>query len=211
MNPQGCTVSSFKVPTELERGTTFLWRVHQQVPARGMIGIFNRSHYEDILVPRVHELVPKKSLVGALRADQRVRANARGERCRHPQVLPARLPRRAEAATSRSDSPTRRRTGSSASATSTTAREWDDFTKAYHGILAHTSTKWAPWYVVPADDKDVRDWLVARAIADCMDESRPPVSARRSFDHRHRDQIGHAARALGMSRCSARSTSAATS
>jgi polyphosphate kinase 2 (PPK2 family) len=46
---------------------------------------------------------------------------------------------------------------------------WDDFTKAYRGILTHTSTKWAPWYVVPADDKTVRDWLVARAIADCMD------------------------------------------
>src|SRR3569833_3456095 len=60
VNPQGCTVSRFKVPTELERHHDFLWRVHQQIPPRGMIGIFNRSHYEDIIVPRVHELVPKK-------------------------------------------------------------------------------------------------------------------------------------------------------
>src|SRR4051812_43610523 len=60
VNPQGCTVATFKAPTELEQRHDFLWRIHQQVPARGMIGIFNRSHYEDILVPRVHRLVPKK-------------------------------------------------------------------------------------------------------------------------------------------------------
>jgi PPK2 family polyphosphate:nucleotide phosphotransferase len=60
VNPQGCNVASFKVPTPLEAHHDFLWRVHNQVPPRGMIGIFNRSHYEDILVPRVHKLVPKK-------------------------------------------------------------------------------------------------------------------------------------------------------
>src|SRR4030081_3625446 len=59
VNPQGCSVVSFKVPTEQERRHDFLWRVHQQVPARGMFGIFNRSHYEDVLVPRVHDLLPK--------------------------------------------------------------------------------------------------------------------------------------------------------
>src|SRR5690242_21770227 len=60
VNPQGCTVASFKAPTELESRHDYLWRIHQQVPPRGMIGISNRSHYEDILVPRVHELIPKK-------------------------------------------------------------------------------------------------------------------------------------------------------
>jgi len=59
VNPQGCGVASFKGPTELELRHDFLWRVHLQVPARGMIGIFNRSHYEDVLVPRVRDLVPK--------------------------------------------------------------------------------------------------------------------------------------------------------
>src|SRR6478609_176069 len=68
VNPQGCTVSSFKVPTELEQHHDFLWRIHQQIPPRGMIGIFNRSHYEDILVPRVHDLLPKK--VWSARYDQ---------------------------------------------------------------------------------------------------------------------------------------------
>jgi PPK2 family polyphosphate:nucleotide phosphotransferase len=62
VNPQGCQVSSFGVPTELERRHDFLWRIHTQVPARGMIGIFNRSHYEDVLVPRVHGQINKSEL-----------------------------------------------------------------------------------------------------------------------------------------------------
>ena len=61
VNPQGCFVASFKAPSEFELRHDFRWRIHQQVPPRGMIGIFNRSHYEDILVPRVHGLLPKKS------------------------------------------------------------------------------------------------------------------------------------------------------
>ncbi|HEY8853253.1 MAG TPA: polyphosphate kinase 2 family protein, partial [Gemmatimonadaceae bacterium] len=60
VNPQGCTVASFKAPTELEQRHDFLWRIHAQVPQRGMIGIFNRSHYEDVLVPRVHGSIKKK-------------------------------------------------------------------------------------------------------------------------------------------------------
>ena len=60
LNPVGCEVTSFKVPSETERKHDFLWRIHQAVPAKGMIGVFNRSHYEDVLVVRVHDLVPKK-------------------------------------------------------------------------------------------------------------------------------------------------------
>ena len=60
MNPQGCVVSSFKQPTDIERRHDFLWRVHQKVPAHGEVGVFNRSHYEDVLVARVHDLVPKQ-------------------------------------------------------------------------------------------------------------------------------------------------------
>src|SRR5581483_3501084 len=60
INPQGCVVTSFKAPTSTERAHDFLWRVHKETPARGMIGIFNRSHYEDVLIVRVHDLVPKE-------------------------------------------------------------------------------------------------------------------------------------------------------
>ena len=168
VNPQGCTVSSFKVPTELERHHDFLWRVHQQIPPRGTIGIFNRSHYEDIIVPRVHKLVPKK--VWTARYDQindferMLSANgvvilkfllhiSRDEQKRR---LQDRLTDRSKNWKFRAGDLDDR-------------RQWTDFTKAYRGILERTSTDWAPWYVVPADDKKVRDWLIARTIADCMD------------------------------------------
>jgi PPK2 family polyphosphate:nucleotide phosphotransferase len=169
VNPQGCTVASFKAPTENESHHDFLWRVHQQVPARGMIGIFNRSHYEDILVPRVHDLVPKK--VWSARYEQindferMLTENevvilkfllhiSRGEQKRR---LTERLTDETKNWKFRiGDLDDRKR--------------WDDFTDAYQGILKHTSTKWAPWYVVPADEKDVRDWLIARTIADRMDK-----------------------------------------
>jgi PPK2 family polyphosphate:nucleotide phosphotransferase len=168
VNPQGCAVSSFKVPSELESHHDFLWRVHQQVPARGMIGIFNRSHYEDILVPRVHELVPKK--VWSARYEQ-INEFERMLTENNVVILKfllhvsrAEQKRRLEERLTDKTKNWKFRVGD----LDDRAR-WDDFTKAYRGILTHTSTKWAPWYVVPADDKDVRDWLVARAIADCME------------------------------------------
>jgi PPK2 family polyphosphate:nucleotide phosphotransferase len=177
VNPQGCSVAAFKAPTELEQRHDFLWRVHQQVPARGMIGIFNRSHYEDILVPRVHHLVPKA--VWTARYDQinefermlsvnnvailkfmlHVSRDVQKERLLERLADPEKNWKfRAEDLEDRA--------------------RWDDFTKAYRGVLSHTSTEWAPWYVVPADDKDVRDNLVARTIADRLKKLRlryPPA------------------------------------
>ena len=70
-NPQGTPVTAFKVPSPEELGHDYLWRVHKAVPRKGEIGIFNRSHYEDVLVVRVHDIVPKARLVGPLCADQR--------------------------------------------------------------------------------------------------------------------------------------------
>ncbi len=167
VNPQGCTVASFKAPTPVELHHDFLWRVHSEVPPRGMIGIFNRSHYEDILVPRVHKLVPKK--VWSARYDQindfeRMLTNngvvilkfllhiSRDEQKRR---LEERLTDKTKNWKFRAGDLDDRAL-------------WDEYTKAYQGILKHTSTKWAPWYVVPADDKDVRNWLVARTIADAL-------------------------------------------
>ena len=168
VNPQGCTVASFKEPTELEQRHDFLWRVHQQVPARGMIGIFNRSHYEDILVPRVHELLPKK--VWSARYDQ---INNFERMLSESNVVILKFllhisrdeqKRRLEERLIDETKNWKFRAGDLDD-----RKRWDDFTDAYRGILKHTSTKWAPWFVVPADDKNVRDWLIARTIADCMD------------------------------------------
>ena len=169
VNPQGCTVASFKAPTELEQRHDFLWRVHQQIPPRGMIGIFNRSHYEDILVPRVHDLVPKK--VWTARYDQ-INDFERMLNDNDVVILKFLLhvsrdeqKRRLMERLTDETKNWKFRVGD----LDDRAR-WDDFTNAYQGILNHTSTKWAPWYVVPADDKAVRDWLVARTIADRMEK-----------------------------------------
>jgi PPK2 family polyphosphate:nucleotide phosphotransferase len=167
VNPQGCNVASFKVPTEEERSHDFLWRIHSQVPARGMIGIFNRSHYEDIIVPRVHNLVPKK--VWSARYDQ---INEFERMLTESGVVilkfllhvsRAEQKRRFIERLSDKEKQWKFRAGDLED-----RRHWAEFTKAYRGVLTHTSTKWAPWYVVPADDKDVRDWLISRTIADCL-------------------------------------------
>lgn len=169
VNPQGCAVASFKEPTEAEKRHDFLWRVHQQVPARGMIGIFNRSHYEDILVPRVHDLVPKK--VWSARYDQindfERMLTENGVVILKFLLHISREEQRTRLAERLSDE---KKNWKFRVGDLDDRARWDDFTKAYRGILTHTSTKWAPWYVVPADDKNVRDWLVARTIADRMDK-----------------------------------------
>ncbi len=168
VNPQGCAVASFKAPTEIEARHDFLWRIHAQIPARGMIGIFNRSHYEDILVPRVNGTLSKK------------RWSARYEQINDFERMLAEndvvilkfllhisrdeQKRRLEERLTDPDKNWKFRVGDLDD-----RRHWNEFTKAYRGILAHTSTEWAPWFVVPADHKDVRDWLVARTIADTLD------------------------------------------
>jgi PPK2 family polyphosphate:nucleotide phosphotransferase len=169
VNPQGCTVASFKAPTELEQRHDFLWRVHAQVPQRGMIGIFNRSHYEDVLVPRVRGSIKKKEWLA--RYDE-INDFERMLDRNGVVVLKFMLH------VSR-DEQKRRLMERLADETKNwkfrlgdieDRAKWDDFTKAYEGALKHTSTKWAPWYIVPADDNDVRDWLIARTIADALDK-----------------------------------------
>jgi PPK2 family polyphosphate:nucleotide phosphotransferase len=169
VNPQGCSVASFKAPTELEQRHDFLWRVHAQVPQRGMIGIFNRSHYEDVLVPRVRGSITKKEWLA--RYDE---INDFEEMLDHNGVVILKFMLHVSR-----DEQKRRLMERLADETKNwkfrlgdleDRAKWDDFTKAYEGALKHTTTKWAPWYIVPADDNDVRDWLVARTIADALEK-----------------------------------------
>jgi PPK2 family polyphosphate:nucleotide phosphotransferase len=169
VNPQGCTVSSFKVPTELEQRHDFLWRIHAQVPARGMIGIFNRSHYEDVIVPRVRGSITKNECAAPY--DQ---INAFEEMLSENGTVILKFMlhisrdeqkrRLIERLTDETKNWKFRKGDLDDRA------QWDDFTKAYEGALSHTSTEQAPWYIVPADDNDVRDWLVARTIADALEK-----------------------------------------
>jgi PPK2 family polyphosphate:nucleotide phosphotransferase len=168
VNPQGCAVTSFGAPTELEQRHDFLWRIHQRVPARGMIGIFNRSHYEDVLVPRVHETMARK--VWSPRYDQInefERMLAANGIVQLKFMLHVSRDEQKRRLVERLTDPTKNwkfREGDLED-----RDRWDDFTKAYRGILSHTSTEWAPWYIVPADDKKARNVLVARTIADRLD------------------------------------------
>ena len=169
VNPQGCTVASFKVPTDLEQRHDFLWRVHAEVPARGMIGIFNRSHYEDVIVPRVHGSITKKDWTARYDQindfEQMLSANGTVILKFMLHISRDEQKRRLMDRLTDETKNWKFRVGDLED-----RAKWDDFTKAYEAALRHTSTKEAPWYIVPADDKDVRDWLVARTIADTLED-----------------------------------------
>ena len=169
VNPQGCTVSSFKAPTELELRHDFLWRVHGQVPPRAMIGIFNRSHYEDVLVPRVRGSIEKKEWLARYdeinNFEEMLSANGVVILKFMLHVSREEQKRRLMERLTDETKNWKFRVGDLED-----RAKWDDFTKAYEGAIKHTSTKSAPWYIVPADDKDVRDWLIARTIADALDD-----------------------------------------
>jgi PPK2 family polyphosphate:nucleotide phosphotransferase len=167
-NPLGCEVTSFKVPTPLELSHDYLWRVHQAVPAKGMVGIFNRSHYEDVLVVRVKDIVPKP--VWSKRYDQ---INEFEHMLDDNRVkilkffLHVSRDEQAKRLRDRLSDPTKNwkfRAGD------LDDRDlWDEYTKAYRDALKNCSTPWAPWYVVPADDKKARNYLIARTVVDLLD------------------------------------------
>lgn len=168
VNPMGCVVTSFKVPTELEQQHDYLWRVHERVPAQRMIGIFNRSHYEDVIVTRVHNLVPKK--VWSERFDQ---INDFEQMLTQNSVVILKFflhVSRNEQKKRLIDRLEDKKKNWKFRAGDLDDRAlWDDYTKAYRDAIARCSTKWARWHIVPADDEDARNLLVARKIADTLD------------------------------------------
>ena len=172
VNPQGVRVTSFKKPTHLELAHDYLWRVHAHTPARGEIGIFNRSHYEDVLVVRVHNLVPPevwgrryehinafeklltdegtrivKFFLHISKEEQKERLEARLQNPRKNwKFNPADLEERAL---------------------------WDSYMDAYRAALEQTSSPYAPWYAVPADRKWQRNLIVARVLLQTLEEMDP--------------------------------------
>jgi PPK2 family polyphosphate:nucleotide phosphotransferase len=169
VNPSGCEVAPFKVPTEEEAAHDFLWRAHRWAPRRGHITIFNRSHYEDVLVPRVHRTLPKKVIAaryahinaferilvenGTLvlkfflhisKAEQRRRLQERlDDSTKHWKFSEGDLKERAW---------------------------WGRYQTAYETLLTHCSTKPAPWYVIPANNKWYRNLAVAEILVEAIAE-----------------------------------------
>jgi PPK2 family polyphosphate:nucleotide phosphotransferase len=172
VDPQGCHVKSFKAPNEDELAHDFLWRVHAAVPPKGYIGIFNRSHYEDVLIVRVHNLVPKevwsrrysqindfeniltennvtilKFFLHISKDEQLARLNARRQDPeKHWKFNPGDLKER---------------------------RHWNDYVHAYEEVLSRCSTKAAPWFIIPANKKWFRNLAIAKIVTETLQELKP--------------------------------------
>ena len=172
LNPQGVHITSFKQPTPEEKRHGFLWRIRRALPEPGIIGIFNRSHYEDVLIARVHALADLKVIERRYRQinefekevvksgttiikfclhisydEQRTRLL---DRLRDPDK---------HWKFHESDIDER--------------RYWDDYMSAYGIAITNCSTEWAPWYVIPANDKDYRNWAVAKIVRDTLADMDP--------------------------------------
>lgn len=177
-NPQGCPVTSFKVPSAEELAHDYLWRVHRRVPKKGEIGIFNRSHYEDVLVVRVHGLVPKA--VWSRRYDQinkfEQMLSDNGTTIIKFFLSIDRDEQR-DRFQARYDDPTKRWKFSMGDLEE--RKRWDDYQAAFEDALTKTSTDWAPWYVIPANRKWFRDLAVATILADtieALEPAYPPIA-----------------------------------
>jgi PPK2 family polyphosphate:nucleotide phosphotransferase len=171
-NPQGCVVTSFKVPTAEELGHDFLWRIHNRTPRKGEIGIFNRSHYEDVLVVRVHKLVPKS--VWSRRYDEIndfERTLAGGGTTIVKFFLSIDREEQRARFQSRYDDPTKRWKFSMGDLEE--RRLWDDYQAAFDEALSKTSTEAAPWYVIPANRNWFRNLAVATILKETIAELKP--------------------------------------
>jgi PPK2 family polyphosphate:nucleotide phosphotransferase len=178
VNPQGCDVTSFKVPTQLELGHDYLWRYHKACPRKGMMGIFNRSHYESVLVERVEKLAPRevwsrrydqinqweqmlvsektvilKFFLHISKKEQRKRLEARlQDKSKNWKFSPSDVRER---------------------------KHWNAYMEAFEDLLRNCSKPEAPWYVVPSDHKWFRNWVISGTIVRAMEKLKmkyPPAS-----------------------------------
>jgi PPK2 family polyphosphate:nucleotide phosphotransferase len=174
LNPQGVRVTSFKAPNEVELAHDFLWRIHHNVPRAGDIGVFNRSHYEDVLIVRVHDLVPQsvwskryrqindferllvESGVTVLKFFLHISKDEQLERFR------ARL-----------REPHKRWKFNPAD--SEERKHWDAYQAAYEEVIRRCSTRHAPWHIIPADRKWFRNLAVSQILLDAMEKMKLQV------------------------------------
>ncbi len=168
LNPQGCRVTSFKVPSAEEARHDYLWRIHQAAPQSGEIGIFNRSHYEDVLVVRVHKLVPRE--VWSKRYEQ-INSFEKELTDNHVTILKFFLhiskDEQKKRFEERLKDPTKNWKLSEADFAE--RKHWDEYQTAYEDALSKCSTPWAPWYVIPADHKWFRNVAVSHLIVETLE------------------------------------------
>jgi PPK2 family polyphosphate:nucleotide phosphotransferase len=167
VNPQGVRAAAFKAPTVHELAHDYLWRIHDSCPARGEIGIFNRSHYEDLVTVRVLGLVSPEACRARYRHVREFERMLSEEGTTVVKVfLHISKEEQAERLQARIDDPDKR--WKFRSSDLETRKRWDDYMALYDEALTETSTEWAPWHVVPADRKWVRNVAVARLLVDTL-------------------------------------------
>jgi PPK2 family polyphosphate:nucleotide phosphotransferase len=172
LEPLGLAVTSFKPPTPLELAHDYLWRVHQAVPPTGFVGVFNRSHYEDVLVVRVHQLVPEsvwRARYEQINQFERILSENGVAILKF--FLHISRDEQRERLLARLEDP--RKYWKFSSGDLGERERWDDYTAAYEEALARTSTAEAPWYIVPANKKYLRDLLVAQVVAETLERLDP--------------------------------------
>lgn len=174
MNPQGCRTYPFKVPSKEEAAHDFLWRIHKCTPAKGMVSIFNRSHYEDVLVVRVEDLVPAK--VWKKRYDiinhfESMLAEAGTTILKF--YLHTSPEEQLERFKKRLDTPDKHWKLNPGDYDS--RDKWDDYRKAYEDAFAKCNSKHAPWFVIPADNKWYRDAAVAGIVHETLKKMNPQL------------------------------------
>ncbi len=173
MDPEGVSVTPFKVPTTEEKKHDFLWRVHPHAPKRGDIAVFNRSHYEDVLVARVHDLVPKK--IWSKRYDAINDFETMIHREADTSILKFFLyiskEEQLQRFKDRLDQPDRQ--WKIERSDYTERAYWDDYIAASEDVFAKCSTQHAPWFIIPSNHKWFRNLAVARIIADTLEDMDP--------------------------------------
>lgn len=184
MNPQGCRVATFKTPTPLELAHDFLWRVHREVPPKGHIGIFNRSHYEDVLITQVHRLISDKQV------KQRFDHIKEFEELLHESgtvvlkfFLHISKEEQRERLEERIRDPEKRWKFNLGDLEE--RKLWGEYMTAFEDVISATSMDHAPWYVVPANRKWYRDLVVANTIVAALEDMKlkcPPAPADVDFE-----------------------------
>lgn len=176
VNPQGCLVTSFKAPTASELAHDFLWRIHQAAPPKGYIGVFNRSHYEDVLIVRVHDQIDRKECVRRYRHinDFERLLSESGTRVVKFFLYISKEEQKARFQ-ERLDVPSKN--WKFAKGDLEERKLWDRYMEQYSEVLGETSKESAPWYVVPANSNTCRDWIVSTVVRKTLEEMDPHYPA----------------------------------
>jgi PPK2 family polyphosphate:nucleotide phosphotransferase len=173
VDPQGCAITSFKAPTREELAHDFLWRIRRRLPGPGKLGVFDRSHYEDVLIVRVHNLVPRTTWMRRYAAINRFEARLADDDVRVVKVfLHISKEEQRQRLLARLDDPTKLWKFNPHDVDERAS--WADYQEAYAAALERCNNDTAPWYRVPADRKWYRDWAVANLLVEHLEDMKLP-------------------------------------